>query len=114
MQGIFHGLKHLALIALILRALVPAGWMPDASGSGTVVICSVDAPLAKHSGQLPAKDAQSKECPFGAAPHFAFTPDVPVLVGPASHTAKAEADRVYATTIVARFTPQSPRAPPRA
>src|SRR5688572_13208032 len=42
MQGIFHSLKHLALIALILRAMLPAGWMPAAAGNASFTICTVN------------------------------------------------------------------------
>jgi hypothetical protein len=114
MQGILPVIRHLALAALILRALLPSGWMPDAQSGLT--ICSVstlgvihhDGHDADHSG---GKTSQ-QECPFAAAPHFAATPDAPKLALPAFHAFAAATDRAYAIAVSARFTPQSPRAPP--
>jgi hypothetical protein len=110
MQGIFRFARHLAIIALIARALLPAGWMPAAQG---LTICSMD--IGSHQ---PAKDGDKngqtahEECPFAAAPHLASAPDMPALTLPAFHAFAAATDRVYATIVAARFTPQSPRAPP--
>jgi hypothetical protein len=110
MQGIFRFARHVAFIALVVRALLPAGWMPDAHG---LTICSVDAPTqpADH-GKAPAQDAHHDICPFAAAPHLASTPDLPQLALPAFHAFTAFTDRSHAAAVLARFTPQSPRAPP--
>ena len=48
MQGIFRAARHLALIALVVRALLPAGWMPDAQAGLT--ICS-----RRHLGRDPSR-----------------------------------------------------------
>jgi len=110
MQGLFHFARHVAFIALVARALLPAGWMPDAHG---LTICSVDAPSHQSdNGKAPAKDAHHDICPFAAAPHLASTPDAPQLILPAFHAFAAFTDRATAATIAARFSPQSPRAPP--
>ncbi|OAI42546.1 hypothetical protein AYO42_06575 [Rhizomicrobium sp. SCGC AG-212-E05] len=111
MMGTRRVLKHLVLIALIVRALVPAGWMPIANADTLITICSIEGKKVLHP-DAPAKDMASEECAFGAAPHIAFIPDAPVLTAPAVHAHTAKTDRVYAASIVARFTPQSPRAPP--
>ena len=113
MQGVFHGLKHLALIAMILRAMLPAGWMP-ATGTGEIAftICSVDA-AAKQQHNAPAQtDSHDKPCAFTGTPHLAAVPDAPTLTLPALHAVAADADRVRAAWIAARFQPPSPRAPP--
>jgi hypothetical protein len=113
MQGILPVIRHLALVALILRALLPAGWMPDAQSGLT--ICSVDTlGVIHHDGAPGHTDGKTsqQECPFAAAPHLASTPDAPKLVLPAFHAFAAATDRAYAITVSARFTPQSPRAPP--
>ena len=111
MQGIFRFARHVAFIALVAHALLPAGWMPDAHG---LTICSVDAPAqpADH-GEAPAGDARHDICPFAAAPHLASVPDLPQLTLPSLHAFAAFTDRRYAATVLARFTPQSPRAPPQ-
>jgi hypothetical protein len=110
MQGIFRIARHLAIVALIARALLPMGWMPAAHG---LTICSMDA-----GAHQPAKDGDKntsshEECPFAAAPHLASAPDVPKLILPAFHAFAAATDRAYATAVATRFAPQSPRAPPR-
>lgn len=114
MMGTQQVLRHLILIALIARALVPAGWMPVANAGTLITICSVQGQKVLHPDApgAPAQDMASEDCAFGAAPHVAFVPDVPVLTAPAVHARQAETDRIYAATIVARFSPGSPRAPP--
>jgi hypothetical protein len=110
MQGIFRFARHVAFIALVARALLPAGWMPDAHG---LTICSVDAPAHQTDpGKAPAQDAHHDICPFAAAPHLASVPDAPQLTLPAFHAFAAATDRATASAVAARFTPQSPRAPP--
>jgi hypothetical protein len=113
MQGMLPAIRHLALAALILRALLPAGWMPDAQAGLT--ICSPSTlGVIHHDGAPGHSDGKmsKEECPFAAAPHLAGAPDMPKLVLPAFHAFAAKTDRVYAASVSARFTPQSPRAPP--
>jgi hypothetical protein len=110
MQGIFRFARHLAFVALVLRALLPTGWMPAADG---LTICSVETPV--HHGDhdnTPAQDAHRDACPFAAAPHLASVPEAPQLMLPVFHAFAAATDRDYALAVAARFTPQSPRAPP--
>ncbi|HEU0162427.1 MAG TPA: hypothetical protein VFQ69_08505, partial [Rhizomicrobium sp.] len=104
-----------ALIAMILRALLPAGWMPAATVPGEIAftICSVDS-AAKHRHEAPVqKDSHEKPCAFLGAPQLAAAPDAPALALPAIHAFAADTDRVLAARIAARFQPNSPRAPPR-
>ncbi|HET7086290.1 MAG TPA: hypothetical protein VFI23_16050 [Rhizomicrobium sp.] len=138
MQGIFHFARCLAFVALVVRALVPIGWMPDANG---LMMCLADTPMhhdgmaMNHDGMdmamddaamtmddamdqsgaphdAPAQHNHHDVCPFCATPHFASMPDLPQLALPAAHAFAAETDRLYAHVISARFTPQSPRGPP--
>src|SRR5438552_14173905 len=113
MQGILPAIRHLALAALILRALLPAGWMPDAQAG--LIICSTNTLGIIHHDGAPGHSGgkmSQEECPFAAAPHLASVPDVPNLVLPAFHAFAAQTDSVYAASLSARLTPQSPRAPP--
>jgi len=111
MQGILPVIRHLALAALILRALLPSGWMPDAQAG--LIICSAQTlGVIHHDGAPDHGKTSQEECPFAAASHLAPTPDAPKLVLPAFHAFAAQIDRAYAITVSARFTPQSPRAPP--
>lgn len=114
MSRLWLTVRHLALIAMFLRAMMPDGWMPDTNGFLT--ICSVDVSLGivHHDGDPAAPDNHSshQECPFAAAPQLASTPDAPQLVLPAFHAFAAATDRSYAATVSARFLPGAPRAPP--
>lgn len=112
MQGIFHGLKHLVLIALILRAMIPAGWMPSTTGEAAFTICSVSAEPGQHGKKAPEKPNHEKPCAFSGIPQLAGAPDAPVLILPAAHAFAAQTDRVYSVRIAAHHQPQSPRAPP--
>ncbi len=74
-------LRQLLLAALVLRALLPAGYMPgvDANGLPTLQLCSVLQPLSQRladadpSRPLPGDGSRgthsdSGPCPFGVAP----------------------------------------------
>jgi len=111
MKGFFRAACHLAIIALLLRAMLPAGWMPDAQAGLT--ICSVTTlGVIHHDGPTDGK-VQHEECAFAAAAHLASTPSAPHLILPAFHGFIAQTDSHYAAEVSAHFTPQSPRAPPR-
>jgi len=113
MQGILHAIRHIALAALILRALLPAGWMPDAQAGLT--ICSINTlGIIHHDGAPGHSDGKTshEECAFAAAPHLASAPDGPYVALPAFHAFAAATDRAYAASVLSRFTPQAPRAPP--
>ena len=56
----------LALCAMVLRALLPDGWMPAANAAGPpFVICSVDG--THHNGKAPADQRTHAPCAFAAA-----------------------------------------------
>jgi uncharacterized protein involved in copper resistance len=128
----------LAFAAMMLRALMPAGWMPNPSGAGgsLFVICDMDqmdmskmdmshmsaADMANMdmSGMdhgAPGKnsgDAHHNEaCPFAAAPHVATPSIVAMLLLPsmlAKFSPFQAREQVAIKTTV--YTPQSPRGPP--
>ena len=109
MQRLFLFARHVAFIALVARALLPAGWMPAAQG---MVICSVET-SASHDQKAPAEKAFHHDiCPFSAGPHLASVPELPQFTLPAFHAFAAATDRLYAATVAAKFSPGSPRAPP--
>jgi hypothetical protein len=113
MDGFFRAARHLAIIALLVRAMLPAGWMPDAQNGLT--ICSVATlGVIHHDGQSPGDGkVQHEECAFAAAAPLAAAPDAPHLILPAFHGFVAETASRYAAEVSAHFTPGSPRAPPR-
>lgn len=108
MQGIFRFARQVAFIALVVRALLPAGWMPDAQAG--MVICSVQT--QEHDKKAPADASRQEVCTFAAQPHLASVPDAPQLNAPSLHAFAAHTDSVYAATVAAHFNPASPRAPP--
>ncbi|HEX4160832.1 MAG TPA: DUF2946 family protein [Rhizomicrobium sp.] len=106
----------LAVLAMVVRGLVPAGWMPDMDGSGRVVICTGQGPMRPASGShrghtLP--DRGDRICPFAAAAHQSPPPAfaaAPKPIPSGLHVAQAAtAERVLARRLYARH---SPRAPP--
>jgi hypothetical protein len=103
----------LALCAMVLRALLPDGWMPAASGA-TLVICSIDG--VHTGGGLPSDPAQEHShapCAFAAAAHLA-----PPDLGRLSLAQPTDSDRVdfapvcQRTTCARPYRPGAARAPP--
>lgn len=107
-----------ALVAMLLRALVPAGWMPVASQGVPLVVCTaqglqtIDIGTHKPADHAPARTSHDV-CPFAAAASLAPPQSEAVLSQPAliaSAVALSLTEgRPQATT---QFHPQSPRAPP--
>lgn len=119
----FVGIK-LALVAMLLRALLPAGWMPNPAGlaGDPVVICTMDGsgslaigthgkPLKQQPGQNSGRSQEG--CPFAAAPHLAAPTITAAVVLPSLATfIETRIARVKLGQPDANYTPQSPRAPP--
>jgi len=115
MQGIVRAARHLALIALLLRALVPAGWMPGAAAYAPFAICSIDG-QSQHTpdgSKLPDDAVHHGTCPFAAAPHLAKTPDLAPLAAPSLHAYAAPQPTTVGSPARLAWQPQSARAPPR-
>lgn len=113
---------HLALAAMVLRALLPAGWMPGASAGTPLVVCTMNGPEwivlgadGKPLKHQPAQDdARHHEmCPFAAAASLATpsAPAEPALPGYAVLGAQDVASN-YVVTGAHRHAPHTPRAPP--
>lgn len=113
----------IALTAMMLRALLPDGWMPaGGTSAGTLLtICTMNGPVRMALGadgqpqKQPAKhDSRSHEiCPFAAAQHFAAPISLASLTAP--HVAAPVLYGSAATEIShARdvYSPQSLRGPP--
>jgi len=118
---------HLALAAMVLRALLPAGWMPNPAASLTVplVICTMNGPvrtlvtLAEKplDPHAPRHDdgRQPSVCPFAAAVQLAVPTSAATLV-PSQATAMLAARPLAprAARLLTRYSLPSPRAPPAA
>ena len=106
--------RHLLLAALLLRALVPLGWMPGSAqlGQAAWIICTAAGDI-QHG--TPGKDDSSQQhqpCAFAAA-HVMAAPVAHALAAPLLQTAALESAAVPAgVSTTASFTPQAPRAPP--
>jgi hypothetical protein len=70
----------LALCAMVLRALLPDGWMPAAAGSpAPFTICALDG--IHSGGKAPAKHERSQApCPFAAAAPLSLHAAPPISV----------------------------------
>ena len=96
-----HGMTVVLLTAFMLRALIPTGWMPQASTSGdgvTLVICTVaglqEITLGADGHKQPAGDVDQANaghdpCPFAAVAKF--TPPAPVAAASPNSAALAPA-----------------------
>lgn len=69
---------------MLLRALLPAGWMPNPAGAGAspFVICTIDGPAqpAKHA---PDRNRADAPCVFAAAAPLSSPAAGPALPAPA-------------------------------
>ena len=104
----------LALGAMLLRALLPAGWMPAPDGS-SLVICTNDGPLRLSPAHIPLHKGQQDHnsvCPFAAAAHLAAPGAAQAIQLP---LAIATGDRVFVVHGAPAVRPsatQAPRGPP--
>jgi hypothetical protein len=119
---------HLAFAAMLLRALLPAGWMPNPTASLTVplVICTMNGPVREtvtlgekplDPGHGPRHDdgRQPSVCPFAAAVQLAV-PTPAVILAPSQATALLTARPLAQRSArhITRYSLPSPRAPPAA
>jgi hypothetical protein len=110
---------QLALVAMVLRALLPAGWMPAAISSANAspfVICTIDGPVHQTSDkQKPSSDHDRAHAPcvFAAAAPLASPASDTVALAPSNLTAPiffaSSRDTVTASAL---FRPNAARAPP--
>lgn len=110
---------HVAIIAMLLRALLPVGWMPDFSGAAAFTICTVDGSGhhsdASSSGKPAPDDSRHShdECPFAAVPHVAAPALAGHLSAPVPTGSEADAlDHAGLSDLSRHYQPHSPRAPP--
>ena len=107
--------RHLLLPALLLRALVPLGWMPGTAqlGQAAFIICNADGSVQHGTPGKPDNTIQQQVCAFAAATKLFDTPDAAVLAPPASTARQIAGDIAPAAPAAsATYAPQAPRAPP--
>ena len=106
--------RHLLLAALLLRALLPLGWMPGSVqlGQSAWIICTADGQIQHGAPGKNDTTPQHEPCAFAVA-HVLAAPDSHGFVAPVLQTAQTDTGvAVEAIHAATRFTPQSPRAPP--
>lgn len=121
MQRLRHLAVHLALAAMMLRGLMPVGWMPnpDAASQSFLTICTMYGPIhhVDQHGPRKSDDGQHshEECPFAAAPHVASSATVAQIAPPSYSGQFFNPPAAHAASVrLAVYQPQSPRAPPLA
>jgi hypothetical protein len=113
MQGFRRAAVHLALVALLLRAFLPAGWMPGGPGDAPLVMCSVAAMHDTADGkEIPAQHQADTPCAFAAMPALA-APETVAIFTPSLNVEYWRADvSVAAPSLAQPHTRPAPRAPP--
>jgi hypothetical protein len=105
----------LALAAMVLRALLPDGWMPGADAAvSPFVICAADG--SHRDGKTPAQPAQERghgACAFAAAAPLSPPASAAILIAAPRETARLAAARTQdAVLFTAAYRPNTARAPP--
>jgi hypothetical protein len=107
--------RHILLAALLLRALVPLGWMPGSAqlGQAAWIICTADGQIQHGApGKDDGRTQHQQVCAFAAA-HVLASPEAANIAAALLQVASLEPGTLPASLrIAAAFTPQSPRAPP--
>jgi hypothetical protein len=105
-------LSGLLLLALITRALIPAGFMPSSSGPFTMMICHGGMLAQSHSNQ-PNDPSHFDHCPYGAAPAVGPLSDVATLAPSPPAVARIESAFQSGPAAPRRDRAHPPRAPPQ-
>ena len=106
---------HLALAAMLLRAVMPAGWMPSAAAGLPLTICTMNGPVQMVLGPdgSPIKQKPHHDiCPFAAAPPLAELAAAVPVTAPSLLPVNAEMAQPDGLVLAARHAPHSARAPP--
>ena len=122
MRNLRFAAVYVALAAMMLRALLPAGWMPGVNAGTPLVVCTMNGPVSLALGpdgkplkhQPSQDDARHHEmCPFAGAPNLASPSTVAGIIPP-SHVVAAARDISDTASFAgtAQYSRQSPRAPP--
>ncbi len=106
----------LALCAMVLRALLPDGWMPNmAAGAATpFIICSADAGhMGGKSPAQPVQEGSHAPCAFAAAAPLAPPALAAISLATPRESTRLEAGDVRDThAIASSYRPNAARAPP--
>jgi len=111
---------YVVILAMALHALIPAGWMPNPSATGSAfTICTMDGlrtitPPGQKPDHAPAQSHESGVCPFAAAAHFSPPVTLAALLPRPVESERAVRPSFTASFVVAvRDWNRAARAPPR-
>lgn len=113
-----YAATYVALLAIMLHALVPVGWMPNPGAPGLpFTICTIDGfhqVIPQQPGDhAPAPTHDNSVCPFAATAHFAPPVAAPVLTPRLNETLVARFTTTSSPLFsTARDWNRAPRAPP--
>jgi hypothetical protein len=106
--------RHLLLAALLIRALLPLGWMPGQAqlGEAAFIICAADGSI-QHGA--PGKDDKAnahQPCAFAAAFQSFDLPEAAAIAAPSLVAFAAPVIAARDAQAAARFSAHAARAPP--
>jgi hypothetical protein len=103
----------LALAAMLMRGLLPAGWMPNPDGAAgsPIIICTMGGPQHVHPTHAP-RDDSGKVCPFAVMAHLAAAASPAALALPAFTISPPAAVATYDWQPTRPAQAYSSRAPP--
>jgi len=106
---------HLAFAAMLLRAMLPAGWMPNpgAEAGSPLTICTINGPVQLSPQPLKHTPQHHDICPFSAKAHLGGGTQFASLLPPSPVASRMpnSAGRDFAI-VNAGHRPGIPRAPP--
>ena len=102
----------LALCAMVLRALLPDGWMPSAGAGSPLVICTADG-THRDGKTTPAQDRSHAPCAFAAAAPLSPPATLSAAIGATGPAERLALSFTAPVLFFARhFRPNAARAPP--
>ena len=103
----------LALAAMLLRGLLPAGWMPNPDGvaGAPLIICTMGGPQHLHPAHAP-QDNSGKVCPFAVMAHLAAATPLAAIAQPVFTIWRVSPPADFRRQMARRARSYSSRAPP--
>ena len=114
MTGVLRSLPIvLAISAMLLRALLPMGWMPSGDAHAPLIVCPMMGGMHAVPGKPSPPTHRNRFCPFTAALAQLSAPAAPPLFSlPRQNAASRPTMRIVAAAYARPYRPQASRAPP--
>jgi hypothetical protein len=108
--------RHILLAALLIRALLPLGWMPGQAqlGEAAFIICAADGSIQHGTPGHDDKAKAHQPCAFAAAFQGFALPEAAAIAAPALVAFAAPVIAARDAQAAARFSAHAARAPPAA